>query len=116
MDDIRNFELFLLGLQLVLLVDQFLPQNAFLVVEVEEDGQVLGQFVVLLRFDDALDFPLLLDLLADDVDLGQGVFEGLGEELPLLVAVDLRLQVLLLPQLLLQQRLVVLVELASFPE
>jgi len=39
---IGNLELLLLCLQLSLLVYELLPQDAFLVVEIEEDGEVLG--------------------------------------------------------------------------
>lgn len=60
---IGNLELLFLSLQLMLLVHELLPQDTFLIIEVEEDAQVLGHLVVLLGLDNSLDLALLGHLL-----------------------------------------------------
>ena len=115
-DDIGNFELFLFGLELSLLVDELLSEYALLVVQVQEHAQIPRHLIVLLGLDDALDLALLRDFLPDPLDLLLVVLRRLRQEAFLLLAVDLRLQVLLLPDLLFQKRLVVLVQLTRLPE
>lgn len=113
---ICNFQLLFLGLKLVLLVDKLLAKNALLIVEVEEDAEILCQFIVLLSFDDSLNFKLLGHLLANFVDFLKLAFLGVCDEALLLLSINLRLKVLLLPHLLPEQRLMVLVKLARLPK
>ena len=63
----------------------------------------------MLSFNDTLDLALLGDLLPNVVYLDDLLFGRLGQEALLLFSVDLRLQVALLPELLLKQRLMVLI-------
>ena len=97
------FELFLFSLQLVLLVYELLAQDALFVVEVEEDGEILGQLVVLLSFDYSFDFTLFRDFLTDLVNSRELNFLGFLQEALLLFTVDLSFDVLLLPLLLAKQ-------------
>ena len=60
---ICNLELLFLSLQLMLLVHELLPQDTFLIIEVEEDAQVFGHLIVLLGLDNSLDLALLGHLL-----------------------------------------------------
>lgn len=100
MNYICNLELLFLCLQFVLLVNQFLSQDALFVVEVEEDTQVFGQLVVLLSLDDSLDFPLLGYFLSGCVCFDTIILVLILEEAFLLLPIYLRLQMLLLPKLL----------------
>ena len=84
----------------MLLVDKLLAKNALLIVEIEEDAEILSQFVVLLSFDDSLDLTLLSHLLANFVDYLKLAFLCVCDEALLLLSINLRLQVLLLPHLL----------------
>ena len=102
MDYICNLELLFLCLQFVLLVNQFLSQDALFVVEVEEDTQVFCQLVVLLSLNDSLDFPLLGYFLSGCVCFYVIVLVLILEEAFLLLPINLRFQMLLLPKLLLQ--------------
>ena len=63
----------------------------------------------MLSFNDTLDLALFGDLLPNVVYLDDLLFGRLGQEALLLFSVDLRLQVALLPELLLKQRLMVLI-------
>mgnify|MGYP001626716612 CR=1 FL=1 len=47
----------------MLFVYEFLTQDALFVVQIEEHTQVFSQFVILLCFNDPLDFSLLCNLL-----------------------------------------------------
>ena len=63
----------------------------------------------MLSFNDTLDLALFGDLLPNVVYLDDLLFGRLRQEALLLFSVDLRLQVALLPELLLKQRLMVLI-------
>ena len=102
-DDIGDFELFLFCLQLMLLVNELLAKDSFLVVEVEEHAQVLCQLIVLLRLDDALDLSLLGYLLPNQIDLFVFLFVLLLKVGLLLLSKVLCLDMLLLPKLLFQK-------------
>ena len=67
MDNVGNFELLFFSLKLVLLIYKFLPQNALLVVQVEEDRQILCHLIGLLALDNSVDFSLLRNILFDCV-------------------------------------------------
>lgn len=114
--DIGDLELLLSGLELVLLVDKFLSQDALLVIEVEEHTEILGHLIVLLGLDDAFDLTLLGYLLLDLVDLADLLLGRVSDKALFLLTVDLGLQVPLLPELLFEERLMVLVEFSCFPE
>lgn len=114
--DIGDLELLFSGLELVLLVDEFLSQDALLVIEIEEDTEILGHFIVLLGLDDSFDLALLSHLLFDLVNLADLLLGRVGDEALFLLTVDLGLQVPLLPELLFEERLVVLVEFSGLPE
>ena len=100
----------------MLFVHQLLPEDALLVVQIEEHGQILCQLVVLLSFDDALDFTLFGNFLADLVNCLKLSLLGVRDERLLLLAIDLSLKMLLLPHLFAQKGLMVLVELAGLPQ
>ena len=63
----------------------------------------------MLSFNDTLDLALFGNLLPYIFYLDDLLFGRLGQEALLLFTVDLRLQVALLPELLLKQRLMVLI-------
>ena len=115
-DHIGDPQLLLSCLQLVLLVNKLLAEDALLVVQVEEYAQILRHLVVLLRLDDSLDLALLRHLLLNFVHFLHLILGGVGKEALLLLAVNLSLEVLLLPQLLFEQRLMMLVQFTSLPQ
>ena len=103
MHNVCLLELLLFSLQLVLLVDELLPEDTLLIVQVQEDAQVLIELIVLLRLDDPLDLPLLRHFLFHLVHLVNVSMQVILQEALLLLPVILRFHVLLLPKLLLQQ-------------
>jgi hypothetical protein len=115
-DNICNFELLLLRLKLVLLVNELLSQNTFLIVEIQEDRKVLGQLIALLSFDDPLDLALLGDFLSKLLYLRVILVLFRLDHLQLLSSKDLSLPIRSEPSLLLDKSLVMLVQLASFPQ
>ena len=109
-------KLLFLGLKFVLLVDELLAKDSFLIIQVEEDAQIFRHLIVLLSLNDTLDLALFGDLLPDTVYLDDLLLGRLGQEALLLFTVNLSLQVALLPELLLKQRLMVLIKLSCLPE
>ena len=116
MHHIGLLKLLFLSLKLVLLVNELLAKDSFLIIQVEEDAQILCHLVVLLSLDDTLDLALLGDLLPDTIHLNNLLLGRLSQEALLLFTVDLRLQMSLLPELLLQEGLMVLIQLPCLPE
>ena len=116
MDNIGFFELPLLGLQFMLLVNELLPENPLLIVQVKEHAQVLVQLAVLLCLYDPFNLSLFRHFLPDDLYFGNLSKLVLLQKALLLLFVVLCLHVPLLPQLLFQQRLVMLIELPRLPQ
>ena len=116
MHNVCLLELLLFSLQLVLLVDELLPEDTLLIVQVQEDAQVLIELIVLLRLDDPLDLPLLRHFLFHLVHLVNVSMQVILQEALLLLPVILRFHVLLLPKLLLQQRLMMLIQFSRLPQ
>ena len=83
----------------MLFVHELLTQYPFLVVEVEEHAEVFGELVVLLCFNDALDFSLFCDFLSNFIYCGELHFGRFVQKTFLLFTVDLSFDMLLLPLL-----------------
>ena len=103
MDNISFLELPLLGLQLMLLINELLPENPLLIVQVKEHAQVLVQFTILLSLDDPFDLSLFRHFLPYDLHFGNLSELILLQKALFLLFVVLCLHVPLLPQLLFQQ-------------
>ena len=103
MDNICFLELPLLGLQLMLLVNELLPENPLLIVQVKKHAQVLVKLAVLLSLDNPLDLSLFRHFLPDNLNFGNLSELILLQKALLLLFVILCLHVPLLPQLLFQQ-------------
>ena len=116
MYNIRNLKLLLFCCQLLLLIDQFLSQDAFFIVEVKEDWEVLCELVTLFSLDDSLDFSLFVHVVSLCLSLFKPYLLWILKELPLVLSIHLGLQVLLLPELLLDKRLMMFIKLPRLPQ